>query len=73
MTPEQVMKQCQVGTRNYNEANNLHAECYGTIGKLLHQQSRLVRIINDLINCADHNRDISEIREAKAFIGSIQS
>ena len=32
---EQIMKQCQAGTRNYNEANNLHAACYGMIGKLL--------------------------------------
>ena len=32
---EQIMKRCQVGTRNYNEANNLHAECYRVIGKLL--------------------------------------
>lgn len=34
---EQLMKRCQVGTRNYDEANNLHAECYGMIGKLLGQ------------------------------------
>jgi len=32
---EQIMKRCQIGTRNYNEANNLHAECYRVIGKLL--------------------------------------
>ena len=32
---EQIMKRCQAGTRNYNEANNLHAACYGIIGKLL--------------------------------------
>ena len=32
---EQVMKRCQIGTRNYNEANNLHADCYRVIGKLL--------------------------------------
>jgi len=32
---EQIMKRCQAGTRNYNEANNLHAACYGMIGKLL--------------------------------------
>ena len=32
---EQIMKRCQVGTRNYNEANNLHADCYRVIGKLL--------------------------------------
>ena len=31
---EQIMKRCQVGTRNYDEANNLHAACYGLIGKL---------------------------------------
>lgn len=72
MTPEQVMKACQVGTRNYNDANNLHAECYGALGKLLHQQSRLVRHINELINCADHNRDIQEIREARNFIRTLE-
>ena len=32
---EQVMKRCQIGTRNYEEANNLHADCYRVIGKLL--------------------------------------
>ena len=32
---EQIMKRCQIGTRNYNEANNLHADCYRVIGKLL--------------------------------------
>ena len=31
---EQIMKRCQAGTRNYEEANNLHAACYGIIGKL---------------------------------------
>jgi hypothetical protein len=34
---EQIMKRCQAGTRNYEEANNLHAACYGMIGKLLAQ------------------------------------
>jgi hypothetical protein len=32
---EQIMKRCQVGTRNYDDANNLHADCYRVIGKLL--------------------------------------
>lgn len=32
---EKVMRQCQRGTRNYHEANNLHAQCYGTIGSLV--------------------------------------
>ena len=37
---EQIMKRCQVGTRNYEEANNLHAACYGMIGKLLAQREQ---------------------------------
>ena len=36
---EQVMKRCQVGTRNYEEANNLHAECFRIIGKLLAERT----------------------------------
>ena len=32
---EKVMRQCQRGTRNYHEANDLHAQCYGTIGSLV--------------------------------------
>ena len=32
---EKVMKRCQAGTTNYDDANNLHAECYGTIGRLM--------------------------------------
>lgn len=38
---EQIMKRCQAGTRNYEEANNLHAACYGMIGKLLEQRKLL--------------------------------
>jgi hypothetical protein len=37
---EQIMKRCQAGTRNYEEANNLHAACYAMIGKLLEQQKK---------------------------------
>jgi organic hydroperoxide reductase OsmC/OhrA len=38
---EQIMKRCQAGTRSYEEANNLHAACYGMIGKLLAQRKPL--------------------------------
>ena len=38
---EQIMKRCQIGTRNYEEANNLHAECYRIIGKLLAERKPL--------------------------------
>jgi hypothetical protein len=34
---EKVMRQCQRGTRNYQEANDLHAQCYGTIGALVRE------------------------------------
>ena len=63
-TPEQVMKQCQIGTQNFNAANDLHADCYGTIGKLLnekellskqaHDQKELLTLIhNDLLMRSD--------------------
>lgn len=38
---EKLMKRCQIGTRNYNEANDLHAECYGTIGALVQERDTL--------------------------------
>ena len=38
---EKVMKRCQIGTRNYNEANDLHAECYGMIGALVQERDML--------------------------------
>lgn len=34
---EKVMRRCQRGTLNYNEANTLHAQCYGTIGALVRE------------------------------------
>ena len=56
---ENVMKRCQIGTKNYNEANNLHAECYGTIGRLLLQVETLSRCLFQMQEAA---RDL----EAKA-------
>lgn len=38
---EKVMRRCQIGARNYNEANDLHAECYGTIGALAQERGML--------------------------------
>ena len=46
---EQIMKRCQIGTRNYHEANNLHAECYRIIGKLLADRKRLEEQAYDLL------------------------
>ncbi len=69
---EKTMKACQVGSRNIYDANDLHAQCYGTIGKLLDRQAALIRNIEALISCADHNRDMREIREARALIRAIE-
>lgn len=66
------MKACQVGSRNIDDANDLHAQCYGAIGKLLDRQAALIRNIEALISCADHNRDMREIREARALIRAIE-
>ena len=60
---ENVMKRCQIGTKNYNEANNLHAECYGTIGRLLLQVETLSRCLFQMQEAA---RDL----EAKASSAS---
>jgi|APGre2960657404_1045060.scaffolds.fasta_scaffold139491_2 hypothetical protein len=46
---EQIMKRCQIGTRNYEEANNLHAECYRIIGKLLADRKQLEEQAYDLL------------------------
>lgn len=47
---EQIMKRCQTGTFSYEESNNLHAACYGMIGKLLAQRKPLTDERIDLIN-----------------------
>ena len=44
---EKLMKRCQIGTRNYNEANDLHAECYGTIGALVQERDTLQKLLNE--------------------------
>ncbi len=38
---EEVMKKCQIGCHNLYDANNLLAECYGTIGRLMADGRRL--------------------------------
>jgi hypothetical protein len=51
MTNEQLMKACQIGCNNLNDANNLLAECYGRIGKLASENERLrenAKIISEL-------------------------
>lgn len=53
---EQIMKRCQIGTRNYEEANNLHAECFRIIGKLLAERTEQEPVGDDIasiIACRD--------------------
>ena len=53
---EQIMKRCQVGTRNYDEANNLHAACYGLIGKLSAQRPWVGLTETDILAASRHWR-----------------
>jgi len=39
---EHIMERCRVGSRDYDEANNLHADCYRVIGKLLAERKKVV-------------------------------
>lgn len=48
MNTEKIMKKCQIGSHNLNDANNLLAECYGTIGLLSAQRDELLAAL-DLI------------------------
>ena len=47
MSNEKLLKRLQIGTRNYDEANNLHAECYGAIGALEQEVERLKGAIQE--------------------------
>ena len=35
MKPEKIMKECQAGKATLDGANNLLAQCYGVIGRLI--------------------------------------
>lgn len=39
---EDLMKRCQRGATNINDANNLLAECYGMMGKLAMDNKSLI-------------------------------
>jgi hypothetical protein len=58
---ERVMKRCQIGTTNYEESNNLHAECYGTIGRLVLEVNRL----NDLLVKVEDARALMRVSGKK--------
>jgi hypothetical protein len=64
---EQIMKRCQAGTRNYEEANNLHAACYRVIGKLLAQRTWVGMTDEDDIDWEDGGnlKDLVKAIEAK--------
>ena len=67
MKDEEVMRACQRGVGNYkgaiDDANSLLADCYGTIGRLLEDNRRLVAVMDDQIGEYNYdfcNRDYSE-------------
>lgn len=45
---EDLMKRCQRGATNLNDANNLLAECYGMLGKLGAENKALHRFASTL-------------------------
>jgi len=54
---KEVMKKCQIGFGNYpnalQDANNLLAECYGTIGKLSAEIAELKAAAQNLVKVID--------------------
>jgi len=72
---EQIMKRCQAGTRNYDEANNLHAACYGLIGKLLAQRKPLTNgeIYTAYITATNQTLRAQDERLAFAFARAIEA
>jgi hypothetical protein len=63
---DEVMKACQSGFGNYknalDDANNLLAECYGTIGKLRKDLDRCLHLA-DCINSDDALKQLEKIRD----------
>ena len=64
MDNENLMKRLQAGTRNYDDANSLHAECYGTIGALEQENERLKITAMNLVNAVENNDDLPPIKYA---------
>ena len=62
------MKLCQIGTHhNHGAANDLHAECYGTIGKLLAERAELVEALQALVTAEEDYGDQSNVAVNEAW------
>lgn len=57
---ERLMKKCQIGCRNYSDANNLLADCYGTIGALVHERDALAAKIQQLQEVVTYDAERKE-------------
>jgi hypothetical protein len=61
---EALMKRCQIGTMTYEAANNLHADCYGMLGRLLYalkeREGDLGTAKRDLGAIMNSKRDVPE-------------
>jgi regulator of replication initiation timing len=73
----EIMKKCQIGFGSYpkalQHANNLLAECYGTIGKLEAENAKLNTVAADLFKSRlaiiEHNEELkAENAELKAAL-----
>lgn len=61
---EAVMKRCQIGTNTHCSANDLHAECYGTIGALVQERNKLRLLLKEL----DPDK-FKEMYDEKSYFG----
>ena len=69
-----LMKRLQRGSVGYNEANDLHADCYGTIGALVQERDRLRAVVQQLdpdklmeIENEDHTGNPAKSYRATSF------
>lgn len=44
----ELMKKCQRGASNLNDANNLLADCYGSLGALIAENERLIQALQSI-------------------------
>jgi hypothetical protein len=54
---ESLMKRCRAGTTNYEAANDLHASCYGALGKQEGEIERLKKVIQTAFDFMHKEQD----------------
>ena len=65
-----ILAECN-GSSKADVATEIAHRC-NAHNRLLDRHAELIRSVEALISCADHNRDMREIREARALIRAIE-